>query len=59
MYQQYSLKEGLKRFGEKGKYEVNSDLEDLHKMETFEPLNANKFNKEDRTDALASLMLIT
>ena len=59
MYQQYSLKEGLKLFREKGEYEVNSELEDLHEMETFEPLNANKFNKEDRTDALASLMLIT
>ena len=58
MDQQYSLKSGLKRFGEKREHEVTSDIDRLHGMETFAPLDANEPTKKNREDALESLTFL-
>ena len=36
-----------------------SELEQLHDMETFAPLGANKLTKKDRPEAIASLTPLT
>ena len=59
MYKQYSLKAGLKLFGEKGEHAVTSELDKLHDIETFATLNDNKLTKKDGADSLVSLMLLT
>ena len=59
MGQQYSLKAGLKLFGEKGEHAVTSELDKLHDIETFATLNDNKLTKKDGADSLVSLMLLT
>ena len=59
MDQQYILKEGLKRFGGNGEYAVTSELEQLQKMETFTPLDANKLTNKNIKEALASVMSLT
>ena len=59
MAQQYSLKSGLKRFDENGEHVVTSELEQLHEMDTFVPLDANKPTKKDKADAPVPLMSLT
>ena len=59
MDQQYILTAGLKRFGGEGVHELTSELDQLHCMETFAPLNANKLTKKDREEALSSLLFLT
>ena len=43
--QQYHLKAGLKRFKEKGKEAVRSELKQLHTKMTFEPQHAHKMTR--------------
>ena len=57
--QQYSIKAGFKRFGERGEHAVTSELYQLQDMETFEPLDDNKPTKKDRAYALSYLILLT
>ena len=59
MAQQYSLKVGLKRFGERGEHSVTVDLYQIHETETFAPFDDNKRTKKDRREVLSSLMLLT
>ena len=38
---------------------MTSDIDQLEKMETFVPLDANKLTNKDRNDDLASMILLT
>ena len=58
MEQQYSLKSGLRRFGGNGGHPVTSDLAQLHEMETFTPLDANKLTNKNNAEAIYSLVFI-
>ena len=57
--QHFSLKKGLEHFGEKGVTAVRRELEQIHKMETYEPIYKSDLSIEDRKKALASLLFIT
>ena len=59
MSKQYSIKVCLKRFVGKGRHSMNSYLEQIHHMETFEPLDANKLTNKYKSESLESLMLLT
>ena len=56
--QHFSLKKGLELFGEKGETAVHKELEQIHKMETYEPIYKSDPSIEDRKKALASLLFI-
>jgi len=56
---QYSIKKGIKLFGDKGKKSVTSELQQLHDMVTFIPVNTHELTREQRKQALASLMFMT
>ena len=54
--QHFSLKKGLELFGEKGETAVHKELEQIHKMDTYEPIYKADLSIEDRKKALASLL---
>jgi hypothetical protein len=56
--QQYSIKAGLKKFGEKGQKAVTKELKQLHDMVTFFPIDPTTVTKEQRTKAISSLMFL-
>jgi hypothetical protein len=55
---QYSIKAGLKKFGEKGEAAVTKELKQLHDMTTFYPVDSKTLTKEDKAKAIASLMFL-
>ena len=58
MLQSFSIKAGLNRYGEAGKKAVNKDLQQLHDMDTYEPMNPDKLTRLENTKSLASLMFL-
>jgi hypothetical protein len=56
---QYSVQKGIKLFGDRGKKSVKSELQQLHDMVTFIPVHAHELTREQRKQALASLMFMT
>ena len=54
----YSIKAGLKKFGARGEKAVTKELKQLHDMITFFPVKAEELTKEERTNAIASLMFL-
>ena len=56
---QYSLKAGLKRFGSRGDTAVAKELSQLHTMNCFRPCDPNSLTRDDRRNALSSLMFLT
>ena len=59
MAQQYSLRKGLKLFGKEVKKVAKSELTQLHDMETYYPVHAHKLTRQQRIDALSSLIFLT
>jgi hypothetical protein len=55
---QYSLKSGLKKFKEKGEAPVSNDRMQLHTKDTFEPHDSTKLDREQKSNALESLMFL-
>lgn len=55
---QYSLKAGMKLFEERGEKATLKELQQLHDMKTFKPVDATTLTKEQRKAALASLMFL-
>ena len=53
MIQSFSIKSGLNRYGEAGKKAVNKELQQLHDMDTYEPMDPDKFTRLEKTVALA------
>jgi hypothetical protein len=56
---QYSIKKGIRLFGDRGKHSVRSELQQLHDMVTFIPVSAHELTHEQQKQALASLMFMT
>ena len=58
MAQQYSIQKGIKLFGDEGHKSVNKELQQLHDMQTYEPVHAHELTREQRKEALSSLMFM-
>ncbi len=59
MAQQYSLRKGLKPFCKEGKEAAMSELTQLHDMETYYSVHAHELTRQQRIDALSSLIFLT
>ena len=59
MVQTFSLKAGIKKFGDKGKDAAFVEMEQLHKRDVFKPRNVKELTVEERKKALESLIFIT
>ncbi len=55
---QYSLKAGLKKFGEQGEAAVTRELGQFHDMNVFLPMDPNRLTKKEKAEALASLIFL-
>ena len=55
---QLSLKEGLKRFGKRGKIAAIKEMQQLHDMHTFFLHDPKTLTKEERRKALTSLIFL-
>jgi len=56
---QYDLKAGLKRFGSHGDSAVTKELSQLHTLNCFIPRDPHTLTRDDRRNALTSLMFLT
>jgi hypothetical protein len=59
MAQQYSIQKGIKLFGDEGRKSVSKELQQLRDMHTYEPVHAHELTREQRLEALSSLMFMT
>ena len=59
MAEHFFLKKGIKLFGDKAEAATATELRAIHDMGTYEPLDASKLTREDKRDALESLLFIT
>jgi hypothetical protein len=57
--QQYTLKKGLEKFGDRAAEATTKELKQIHDMGTYQPLDATKLTKKERMEALSSLLFIT
>ena len=55
---QYNLKPGLRKFGQRGQTAAVKELTQLHIMDTWTPLQAEKISREQRMRALLSLLFL-
>ena len=55
---QYSIKAGLKKFGIKGEEAVSKEIKQLHDMLTFYLVFEASLTKQQKQDAVASLMFL-
>ena len=58
MAQQYTIQKGLKLFGDGGRQAVMKELTQLHNMATYTPMHAHELTREQRVQALLSLMFL-
>ena len=56
MAQDYSLRKRLEEFGHRGKNAVQSELQPHHDMGTSFPINPNELSRQQKREALGSLM---
>ena len=59
MVQTYSLKAGIRKFGQKGKEAALTEMEQLHKRSVFKPVDPLKLTPLQRKRALESLIFLT
>ena len=57
--QQYTLKKGIKTFGDRAEEATTKELKQIHDMGTYQPLNVTKLTKKERQEALLFLLFIT
>jgi hypothetical protein len=55
---QYNLKPGLKKFGQKGADAAVKELMQLHVMDTWTAMDPTKLTREERMQALSSLLFL-
>ena len=55
----YSLKKGIKQFGEKGRKSALKEMKQLHDRECFKPIKKESMSKTERKRALESLIFLT
>ncbi len=56
---QYGLKAGLKHFEERGSQAIMKELTQFHTLDCFKPKDPKTFSRDDRRNALTSLMFLT
>ena len=59
MVQQFSLRAGINKFGDKATTSVSKELQQIHDMGTYKPVNPDKMTKEQKMDAMNSLLMIS
>ena len=59
MAEHFSLKKGIWLFGDKAEDATTTELRTIHDMCTYEPLDAFKLIRDEKRDALESLLFIT
>eukprot|EP00804_Cyclotella_cryptica_P030257 CCRYP_017126-RA/>CCRYP_017126-RA protein AED:0.35 eAED:0.30 QI:0/0/0/1/1/1/2/0/455 len=59
MLQQYGIKKGIKLFGDKGKEAVTKELTQLHDHVTYVPVHSHELTREQKKEALESLIFLT
>ena len=57
--QHFSLKKGIALFGDKAEQATTAALQAIHDIGTYEPLDASKLTRDEKRDALESLLFIT
>jgi len=57
--QTYTLKQGTKKSGEKGKQAVVTEMKQSHDRSCFKPVDANKLTDKHRRQTMNSLFFIT
>jgi hypothetical protein len=55
---QYSVKQGLRIYGEAGKEAVYPEMQQLHEMEVVEPKKGSMLTREEKSKALNYLMFL-
>ena len=58
IFRQYSLKKGLKEFGDRGEEAVSAELNQFHNLNCFNPVDAKTLTSDQRHNALALLMFL-
>jgi hypothetical protein len=56
--QTYSLKSGLKKFGERGETAATSEMRQLHERAVFEPIRVDDMTQLERKRAMESLIFL-
>jgi hypothetical protein len=57
--QTYSLKQGIKKFGEQGIEAVHKEMKQIHDRGVFEPIGIEEMTKLERKRAMESLIFLT
>ena len=57
--QHFSLKKGIALFGDKAEQATTEELQAIHDMGTYKPLYVSKLTRDEKRDALESLLFIT
>jgi hypothetical protein len=55
---QYNLRQGIEKFGTKGKDAVLEELQQLYDQDVMEPIDKNELSPEERKGALCYLMFL-
>lgn len=58
IFRQYSLKKGLKEFGDRGEEAVSAELNQFHNLNCFDPIDADTLTSDQWRKALALLMFL-
>ena len=59
MVSHYSLKKSINIFGDKAVKATSSELEKIHSMGTYEPMDATRITKNQNQQDLNSLLFVT
>ncbi len=59
MAHQYSMKKGIKLFGEKIEKATLKEIKQIHDMDTYTPMDSTKLTKEQKRKALFTLFFLT
>jgi hypothetical protein len=59
MAEQYSINKGLKLFGKDGEKAVTKELSQMHDMVVYTPVHAHELTREQKHQALESLIFLT
>ena len=59
MSEHFSLKKGIRLFGDKAKEATTKEVQAIHDMGTYELLDASELTRDKKRDALESLLFIT
>ena len=59
MAEQYSINKGLRLFGQDGEKAVTKELSQMHNMSVYHPVHAHDLTREEKHQALESLIFLT